>query len=91
MCGNNVYRLITLTCNKGIEWLLEHAISLLNHLFDNNSLCLESWCHRKRKEGGSETKSLERADKGYYHCKVADAKLFEAMKGKYEKYISRDF
>ena len=63
----------------------------LNHMFDDHSLCSESWCHHKRKEGGSETKPLKRDGKGYYCCKVADAKLFEAMKGKYKSILAEIF
>ena len=34
---------------------------------------------------------LERDDKGYYRCKVADHQLYEKMVEKYSKYISREF
>ena len=66
-------------------------MSLLDHMFDDHLLCSSSWCHKKRKLEGGVTLPSERDAKGYYWLKVDDAELFEAMKGKYEKYISIEY
>ena len=57
----------------------------LNHMF--------LWCHKKRKEEGTgvDTGTSERDNKGYYRCKVADRELYDKMKKKYSRYVSREF
>ena len=46
--------------SKGLAWLVKHAMSPLDHMFDNHSLCHSSWCHKKRiLEGGASCPSNE--------------------------------
>ena len=76
---------------KGISYLMKHAMAPLDHMFDDHSLCDSSWCHKKRREEGGTTCPSERDNKGYYRCKKADAKLYDVMKQKYERYVSEQF
>ena len=34
-------------CKKDIKWLMEHAMSPLDHLFDDHHLCDSTWCNNK--------------------------------------------
>ena len=82
-------------CKKDINWLLEHAMAPLNHLFDDHPLCDSSWCHKKKALDNADQPPVddkeERNKKTYYRSKVDDDKLFDAMKIKYTKYISKEY
>ena len=82
-------------CKKPIEWLLEHAIAPLDHLFDDHHHCDSSWCHKKKATETDNEPPVDPTDdrnkKTYYRCKVEDEKLFTAMKEKYTKYISQEY
>ena len=87
--------------SKKIEWLLQHALAPLDHLFDDHRLCDSSWCHKKRLlEEKNTTDNAdspvaddknERNGKTYYRSKMEDVKLYDAMKEKYDKYISKEY
>lgn len=77
--------------DKGLSWLMEHAMAPLDHMFDDHTLCSSSWCHRKRKGEGGTISPSERDDKGYYRSKMTDRSLYEVMKEKYKRYISHNY
>ena len=80
-------------CTKEMEWLLEHAMAPLDHLFDNHHLCDSTWCHKKKvvNEKLPVDPKEERNNKTYYRSMKDDEKLYHAMKAKYEKYIDKEY
>ena len=82
------------------DWLLEHAMAPLNHLFDDHGLCNPSWCHKRKQldkvestssDGSPDDPKDKRDSKTYYRSKVSNGKLFDAMKKKYEHYITKEY
>ena len=87
-------------CKKDIEWLMDHAMAPLNHLFDDHALCDPSWCHKRKKldkeqssgdDGPPVDPKDERDSKTYYRSKVSNGKLYDEMAIKYEHYISKEY
>ena len=85
---------------KDLEYIMKYDMAPLFHLFDQHHLCDSSWCHKKSeldKIDGDEKEEVpvdsksERSKQGYYRCMTKDADLFEAMKEKYSKYISKTY
>ena len=83
---------------KDIEWIVDHALAPLDHMFGDHHLCSTSWCRAKLMEDANTTethdkaiKKSERTKEGYYRCKIKDIALYNKMKFKYEKYISYQF
>ena len=74
-------------CKKPIEWLLEHAMAPLEHLFDDHHLCDSTWCHKKKLLDEENTipavdDHAERSKKTYYRSKIEDEQLYKAMQSK---------
>jgi hypothetical protein len=83
---------------KSLEWLHEHAMAPLDHLFNNHHLCCDSWCFLKQLETKTKDKAdneepprSQRLEDGYYRSMTNDLELYNAMKARYMKYISLDF
>jgi hypothetical protein len=81
---------------KPLDWLVENAMAPLNHMFDDHSLCCDSWCLKKRlasKNNDVTTASIKSQclEEGYYRTLQDNLALYEAIKTRYQRYISREF
>ena len=78
--------------NKPLEWLHTHAMAQCDYLFNNRHLCSDSWCYMKQLENHTVGKtSIQSLEEGYFRCIEKDIALYNAIKVRYNKYISLDY
>ena len=69
--------------DNSLDWLLEHAMVPLDHLFDNHHLCFPTWCYIKvvqdkviTPEKDLNDQKSQRVNLGYYPSTDSDKDLY---------------
>jgi hypothetical protein len=82
--GKNFAYMARTLKERPVGEFVDAAKAVLEHHFDNHEYCGD-WCKRKHESDEQRRRVIK-----YYRCKVKDAKLYNLLKGKLERFITLD-